>query len=102
MGWIRKTATSVPLKSLKRIVARQQSRKPKITLVGVMLPMPWSTLTNTAPEIAPTAPTEISCPPQAAVTSVMPMAMMASSLALSMMLMRLPVRTMFPEGEETR
>ena len=39
-------------------------------------------ITKNAPAIAPTAPTEMSWPPQAAVTSVIPMARIASALAL--------------------
>ena len=52
--------------------------------------------TNTLPAMVASAPTEMSWPPQAAVTSVMPMAMIASSEALLRMLIRLPVSTVLP------
>ena len=58
--------------------------------------VPHSTRSTTLPAMAMAEPTEISCPPEAAVTSVMPMARMTSSEALSRMVMRLPVRTRSP------
>ena len=58
--------------------------------------VPQSTRSVTLPAMAMVAPTLMSCPPEAAVTSVMPMARMASSEALSRMVMRLPESTGSP------
>ena len=58
--------------------------------------VPQSTRSVTLPAMAMVAPTLMSWPPEAAVTSVMPMARMASSEALSRMVMRLPVSTGLP------
>ena len=96
MGWIRNTETNVPLNSINMIVPRQQTMIPRMTEPSVMLLPPFSTFTKKLPAMAPTAPTEISCPPQAAVTSVIPMEIIARALALSMMLIRLPLSTELP------
>ena len=58
--------------------------------------VPQSTRSRTLPAIAVVAPTLISCPPVAAVTSVMPMARIASSEPLSRIVIRKPERTGFP------
>ena len=51
----------------------------------------------TLPAIAMVAPTLMSCPPEEAVTSVMPMARMTSSEALSSTEMILPLSTGLPK-----
>ena len=96
MGWILNTDTSTPLKPVNRMVTAQQARMARIRVAKVMSGKAFRVLTKMLPAMVPTAPTEISWPPQAAVTSVMPMAMMASSLALSMMDTMLPVSTLLP------
>ena len=50
----------------------------------------------TEPAIAVVAPTLMSCPPQAAVTRVIPMARMATSEPLSRIVIRYPLRTGSP------
>ena len=57
---------------------------------------PQRTLRTTLPATAIVAPTLISCPPEADVTSVMPMASIASSEALSRIVMMLPEITISP------
>ena len=81
MGWILKYATSTPLNAPKSIATTQAIRKATIMgackVSGLEL-VPHSTRRITLPAIAMAAPTLISCPPDAAVTSVMPIARIAS------------------------
>ena len=82
MGWILKYATSTPLKAPNSIAATHATRNATIMgacrVSGLEL-VPHRTLKITLPAMAMVAPTLISCPPEAAVTSVMPMAKIASS-----------------------
>ena len=73
------------------------NRKP--TIHGILVqspPPPQSTASMAEPATAIVAPTEMSCPPVAAVTSVMPMARMASSEPLFRMEISWPERTGLP------
>ena len=99
MGWIRNTATNTPLKAPKSMATTKATRK--ATRMGACrvsgrVLLPQSTRSSTLPLMAMAAPTLISCPPLAAVTSVMPMARIASSEPLSRMLIRKPESTGFP------
>ena len=96
MGCILKYATSVPLNAPKSIAAIAATIKP--TIIGACkvsgrVSVPQSTLSSTLPLMAIAAPTLISCPREAAVTSVMPIASIASSEPLSIMEIKLPERT---------
>ena len=65
----------------KNIATRQAARNP--TIIGALRapspPRPTRTRRITEPAMATAAPTLMSCPPEAAVTKVMPMARMATS-----------------------
>ena len=95
MGWILKNDTSEPLNAPKAMATAQQARNAPSTVRMVMSP-PLRTFTKTLPAMAARAPTEISCPPEAAVTSVMPMERMTSSDAPLRIEMRLPCSTGSP------
>ena len=90
MGWMLKIETRLPLKAPNSMATRQHMTNPPSTVRGEMAPPLFSTLTNTLPAIAASAPTEMSCPPDAAVTSVMPMERMTSSDAPLRMAIRFP------------
>jgi len=81
MGWILKMATSTPLKAPKSMATTQAMRN--ATIMGAWRvpspPCPTNTRRITEPAMATAAPTLMSCPPQAAVTRVMPMAKIATS-----------------------
>ena len=72
------------------MATRQHIAKPPMTVSGEMALPLFRTLTNTLPAIAARAPTEMSCPPEAAVTSVMPIERMTSSDAPFRMAIRFP------------
>ena len=69
------------LRKLRALPATQAMRN--ATMIGACRlpspPRPTSTRRITEPAIATAAPTLMSCPPDAAVTNVMPMARMATS-----------------------
>ena len=82
IGWILKIATSAPLNAPHSIPTRHATRK--ATMIGAFSVSgdgfdPQRIRSIAEPAIAIVAPTEISCPPEAAVTSVMPIARIASS-----------------------
>ena len=75
-------ATNTPLNNPQSIPTTHATKNATITgaanSVGLATP-PQSTLSIAEPAMAIVAPTEISCPPDAAVTSVIPIARIASS-----------------------
>ena len=81
IGCILKYATKIPLNAPKSIATTHAKRN--ATIIGALSILVLSsflrTLRITLPAIAIAAPTLISCPPEAAVTSVIPIARMASS-----------------------
>ena len=95
MGWMRKKETSEPLNAPNTMATAQQARKAAMTEGTVTVPL-LRIFTNTLPAMAARAPTEMSWPPAAAVTSVMPMERMTSSDAPLRMEIRLPCRTGSP------
>ena len=99
MGCILNTATSTPLNAPKSIATTQAARK--ATIIGACRVsgrelLPQSTRRSTLPAIAVVAPTLMSCPPVAAVTSVIPIARIASSEPLSRIVIKKPDRTGLP------
>ena len=96
MGCILNIATRDPLNAPKIIATTHAARKARTTVPPPISEADFSIFTNTLPAIAAAAPTLISCPPQAAVTRVIPIARIASSLAPLMMVIRFPERTAFP------
>ena len=96
IGCILKIATRLPLNDPKIIATMQENANASSTVPTEIDDPAFSTFTNTLPAIAAAAPTLISCPPQAAVTIVMPMARITSSLAPLMIVMILPDRTALP------
>ena len=96
MGCILKYATNVPLKAPKSIHTMQLTKK--ATIIGAWScagfgSLPHRTRSIALPPIAITAPTDISCPPDAAVTSVIPIASIASSEPESSIVIRYPDNT---------
>ena len=67
-----------------------------ICMVSAVTCPPQTSRRITLPAMAMAAPTEMSCPPEEAVTSVMPMARMTSSEALSSTEMMFPLSTGLP------
>ena len=67
-----------------------------ICMVSAEACPPHTSRRMTLPAMAIVAPTEMSCPPEEAVTRVMPMARMTSSEALSSTEMMLPLSTGLP------
>ena len=89
----------MPLKAPQSMEARQPTAKARIrevSMVSARASVPHRSRSITEPATAMVAPTEISCPPEAAVTRVIPMARITSSEALFKMVMRLPERTGSP------
>ena len=87
------------MKAPKHIATRTLTRKATMmgafSVSGLVL-LPHNTLRSALPAIAIPAPTEISCPPEAAVTNVMPIARIASSEPQSSTVIRYPERTGLP------
>ena len=79
------------MKAPKSIATTQATKN--ATMMGACMvsgraSVPQSTRRITEPAMAMAAPTEISCPPEAEVTSVMPMARITSSEALFRIVIR--------------
>ena len=89
----------MPLNAPRSIDTTTHARNATIigawSVAGLTSP-PQRTLRTTLPATAIVAPTLISCPPEADVTSVMPIASIASSEALSSIVMMLPEITISP------
>ena len=99
MGWILKYATKVPLKAPKRAVTTMPTRTARnrgIWRVSAVTCPPQTIRRMTLPAMAIVAPTEISCPPEDAVTRVIPIARITSSEALSSTEMMFPLSTGLP------
>ena len=89
----------MPLNAPKRAVATMPARTARnrgAWSVSAVTCPPQAIRRMTLPAMAMVAPTEISCPPEEAVTRVMPMARITSSEALSSTEMMLPLSTGLP------
>ena len=89
----------MPLKAPKSMLTTMPMRTARIRGICMVSAVTWPPQTIrriTLPAMAMVAPTEMSCPPEEAVTRVMPMARITSSEALSKTEMILPLSTGLP------